>query len=144
MSKSLLALALTAFIGTKSVLATTMTRGEYNEYRGWTIPENEDPTEQGYLVEYVDGGKPNDDRHKGYISWSPRDVFEQSYHQAQTPQDRVRLEQRDLYDKLDKLIKFLQKGRPEYIDDKNWTLLNEQADAMNWYYTILMSRIELF
>ena len=76
MSKSLLALALTAFIGTKSVLATTMTRGEYNEYRGWTIPENEDPTEQGYLVEYVDGGKPNDDRHKGYISWSPKDVLE--------------------------------------------------------------------
>ncbi|WP_228155367.1 DUF2829 domain-containing protein [Acinetobacter sp. ACNIH2] len=56
-----------------------MTRGEYNDYRGWQIPENEDPTEQGYLVEYVDGGKPNDERHAGYISWSPKDVFEQSY-----------------------------------------------------------------
>ena len=109
MSKKLLAHALCAYIGTKSVLATTMTRGEYNEYRGWQIPENEDPSEQGYLVEYVDGGKPNDERHKGYISWSPRDVFEQSYHQAQTPQDRVRLEQRDLYDKLDKLENFLDK-----------------------------------
>ena len=79
MSKKLLAHALTAFIGTKSVLATTMTRGEYNEYRGWNIPENEDPTEQGYLVEYVDGGKPNDERHTGYISWSPKDVFEKCY-----------------------------------------------------------------
>lgn len=79
MSKKLLALSLCAYIGTKSVLATTMTRGEYNEYRGWQIPENEDPSEQGYLVEYVDGGKPNDERHAGYISWSPKDVFEQSY-----------------------------------------------------------------
>ena len=144
MSKSLLALALTAFIGTKSVLATTMTRGEYNEYRGWTIPENEDPTEQGYLVEYVDGGKPNDDRHKGYISWSPRDVFEQSYHQAQTPQDRVRLEQRDLYDKLDKLENFLDKGQPDFIDDEQWALLKEQQMHMNAYNDVLTKRIAKF
>ena len=68
-----------AFIGTKSVLATTMTRGEYNDYRNLDIPENEDPSEQGYLVEYVDGGKPNDERHAGYISWSPKDVFDKSY-----------------------------------------------------------------
>ena len=144
MSKSLLALALTAFIGTKSVLATTMTRGEYNEYRGWTIPENEDPTEQGYLVEYVDGGKPNDDRHKGYISWSPRDVFEQSYHQAQTPQDRVRLEQRDLYDKLDKLENFLDKGQPDFIDDEQWALLKEQQMYMDAYNDVLTKRIAKF
>ena len=144
MSKSLLALALTAFIGTKSVLATTMTRGEYNEYRGWTIPENEDPTEQGYLVEYVDGGKPNDDRHKGYISWSPRDVFEQSYHQAQTPQDRVRLEQRDLYDKLDKLENFLDKGQPDFIDDEQWALLKEQQMHMDAYNDVLTKQIAKF
>ena len=144
MSKSLLALALTAFIGTKSVLATTMTRGEYNEYRGWTIPENEDPTEQGYLVEYVDGGKPNDDRHKGYISWSPRDVFEQSYHQAQTPQDRVRLEQRDLYDKLDKLENFLDKGQPDFVDDEQWALLKEQQLYMDAYNDVLTKRIAKF
>lgn len=142
--KKLIALTLCAYIGTKSVLATTMTRGEYNDYRNRKIPENEDPTEQGYLVEYVDGGKPNDDRHAGYISWSPRDVFEKSYHQSQTPQDRVRLEQRELKERLDKLIEFLQKGQPKFIDDKGWTLLNEQADAMNWYYTILTSRIDLF
>lgn len=81
MSKKLLALSLCAYVGTKSVLATTMTRGEYNEYRGWKIPENEDPEEQGYLVEYVDGGKPCDERHKGYISWSPKCVFKDAYRQ---------------------------------------------------------------
>ena len=30
---------MTAFVGTKSVLAVPMTRGDYNEYRGWKIPE---------------------------------------------------------------------------------------------------------
>lgn len=66
-------------IGTKAVLAHIMTKQEYCDYRGWTVPENEDATEQGYFVEYVDGGKPNHPDHVGYISWSPKDVFEQSY-----------------------------------------------------------------
>lgn len=83
MSKKLLAVSMLAYIGTKTVLAAPMTRGEYNEYRSWQIPENEDPAEQGYLVEYVDGGKPNDDRHNGYISWSPSDVFERSYQRSE-------------------------------------------------------------
>ncbi|MDO7235351.1 hypothetical protein Q5M68_18790 [Acinetobacter baumannii] len=57
MSKKLLTASMVAYIGTKSVLATPMTRGEYNEYQGWQIPENEDPSDPGYLIEYKDGGK---------------------------------------------------------------------------------------
>lgn len=144
MTNKLSALTLCAYIGTKSVLATTMTRGEYNDYRGWQIPENEDPTEQGYLVEYVDGGKPNDDRHKGYISWSPRDVFEKSYHQSQTPQDRVRLEQIELNSKLDALENFLDKGQPNFINDEQWSLLQEQQKHMDAYSDVLAKRIALF
>lgn len=53
-------------------------------------------------------------------------------------------EKEQLKERLDKLIEFLQKGQPSFIDDKNWALLNEQCDAMNWYYTILVSRIEQF
>ncbi len=67
------------YIGTKMVRAWPMSRGEYNAYRGWTVPDNEDPNDYGYLVEYQDGGKPNDTRHAGYISWSPADVFERAY-----------------------------------------------------------------
>lgn len=62
------------YIGTKTLRARPMTRGEYNNYRGWAIPANEDPNEGGYLVEYEDDG-----RHQGYISWSPSDVFEKAY-----------------------------------------------------------------
>jgi len=65
--------------GTKRLYATPMNRGDYNAYRGWEVPADENHADDGYLVEYVDGGKPNDQRHAGYISWSPKDVFERSY-----------------------------------------------------------------
>jgi len=59
--------------------ARPLTRQEYVDYRGWPLPENDDGTDTGYLVEYLDGGASNDDRHKGYISWSPRSVFDAAY-----------------------------------------------------------------
>lgn len=57
------------FIGTKQLEAEPMTRGEYKQYRGWTIPANENPEDEGYLVKYNDG----------YISWSPKKQFEEAY-----------------------------------------------------------------
>lgn len=66
-------------VGTKLILATAMSRLAYNEYRGWELPANENGADEGFLVEYVDGGPANDERHPGYISWSPKDVFEGSY-----------------------------------------------------------------
>lgn len=68
-----------SFIGTKMILARPMGRGEYNVYRGWGIPKYENPSDEGYLVEYVDGGQANHHKHPGYISWSPKDVFERAY-----------------------------------------------------------------
>ena len=67
------------YIGTKVISSVPMTRAEYNEYRGWQLPANEDGTDAGYLVEYQDGGKPNDDRHTGYISWSPKAQHDAAY-----------------------------------------------------------------
>ena len=68
-----------SFIGTKMILARPMGRGEYNAYRGWVCPADENPEDEGFLVEYVDGGKANHPAHAGYISWSPKDVFERAY-----------------------------------------------------------------
>ena len=68
----------TLYEGTKRVHAKPMNRGDYNSYRGWEVPADENPADEGYLVEYVDGGRGNDSRHAGYISWSPKDVFERS------------------------------------------------------------------
>jgi len=65
--------------GTKAVLARAMTRGDYNAYRGWLTPADENPDDRGYLVEYLDGGGANHPDHAGYISWSPVDVFNGAY-----------------------------------------------------------------
>lgn len=67
------------FYGTKKIRAIPMTRAVYNQYRGWELPKDEDGHDAGYLVEYLDGGKPNDSRHEGYISWSPADAFSKAY-----------------------------------------------------------------
>lgn len=66
----------------KKVLAKPMTRGQYNTYRGWVMPINEDGHDEGFLVEYLDGGKGNHPDHIGYISWSPKIVFERGYTKA--------------------------------------------------------------
>ena len=67
------------YIGTKAVKAALMTRGEYNALRGWEVPADENPADAGYLVEYTDGGRTNVPGFSGYVSWSPRDVFERAY-----------------------------------------------------------------
>lgn len=67
------------YIGTKIVHLKPMNRAEYCTYRGWKIPANENPADEGYLVEYTDGGEPNDPRHAGYISWSPKAQADAAY-----------------------------------------------------------------
>lgn len=67
------------FIGTKIVLATPMTRLAWCGYRGWELPANEDGADEGYLVEYTDGGKPNVPGHAGYVSWTPKEQFDNAY-----------------------------------------------------------------
>ena len=57
------------YIGTKMIEARPMNRGDYNKYRGWDIPGDENQADDGYLVKYQDG----------YESWSPKNVFEEAY-----------------------------------------------------------------
>ena len=67
------------YIGTKLINAKPMTRQAYNDFRGWTLPSDENGADEGYIVEYVDGGKGNTDHYAGYVSWSPADVFDRAY-----------------------------------------------------------------
>jgi hypothetical protein len=70
------------FIGSKLINAEPMTRLEYNQFRGWQLPEDEDGSDAGYLVEYLDGGAANTEKYHGYVSWSPEEVFENAYNKS--------------------------------------------------------------
>lgn len=74
-----------SFIGTKRVKAAPMLRGEYNNYRDWDIPQDEDPADPGFLVEYLDSPNSNHLNHENYISWSPADVFISAYARTDVP-----------------------------------------------------------
>ncbi|MTJ81744.1 MAG: DUF2829 domain-containing protein [Telmatospirillum sp.] len=67
------------YIGTKIVKMRPMTRAEYNDYRGWPLPADEDGSDEGYLVEYLDVWKPNVPGHDGYVSWSPKAPADNAY-----------------------------------------------------------------
>lgn len=58
------------YAGTKALLAKPMTRGEYCTYRGWEVPADENPNDNGRIVQYSDG----------YISWTPLPQFNAAYH----------------------------------------------------------------
>ena len=57
------------YIGLKVIEAQEMLLGDYNDFRGWTIPANKDPFKEGYFIQYSDG----------YKSWSPKETFEEAY-----------------------------------------------------------------
>lgn len=137
------------YIGTKVIHARPMTRQAYNDYRGWQLPDNEDGADDGYLVEYVDGGKANDPRHAGYISWSPKDVFERSYrpmqgHGLPPHQKRVVTEKADLDERLGRLLAFFQTPSFEFMAETERSRLRNQARFMEGYSAALKERIAAF
>lgn len=80
------------YIGCKMVEAEPMTREAYNQLRGWELPKNENPEDQGYLVKYNDN----------YISWSPKDIFEKQHFmllsdKQELLENLVYIDENDLY-----------------------------------------------
>lgn len=67
------------YIGTKQIQAKPMTRGKYNALCGWTVPQNENASDDGYLVLYPDSPDRNVQGFDGYVSWSPKSEFEKVY-----------------------------------------------------------------
>lgn len=57
------------YINVEQVEAKKMTRGDYNNYRSWTVPKDENPADEGYLVKHSDN----------YVSWIAKDDFEKTY-----------------------------------------------------------------
>lgn len=121
-----------------------MNRQEYNDFRGWKLPDDENGEDEGYLVEYVDGGKANTPQYNGYVSWSPEDVFKRAYKSIETPLDRLYIEYDELQDKYNKLVLFLGRKDAEKIaGEMQVALMEEQKLEMKDYLLTLRTRIEL-
>lgn len=93
------------YIGCKMVEAEPMTRGAYNQLRGWQIPDDENPEDEGYLVKYE-----ND-----YISWSPKTIFEKQHFMLLSNKQEL-LESLDYIDETD-LYNFKGKNIYENTED---------------------------
>lgn len=89
----------------------------------------------GYIVKYNDG----------YLSWSPKDVFEAAYEVEETPLDRLYIERKELDEKFRKLCTLIgKKDFAEVIKDEEMrTLLRLQQHYMGEYLSILNVRIKM-
>lgn len=138
------------YIGTKIVLAQAMTRAAFLTYIDRDIDPKTNGTDDGYLVEYTDGGAPNHPDHKGFISWCPKAQFESQnlaigdIGHLQPHQQRVVAELEQLADRVEKLEAFL--ATPFYagLPEDEQQLLKMQADAMVLYMGILNTRTAKF
>lgn len=127
----------------KTVKAVPMNRKDYNDLRGWSVPSDENPEDEGYLVEYQDDNNQNLLHFRGYISWSPKDVFDKGYRLSETFTDRLKNEMEDLDVKIQKLEDFLSSSKSESLEEIQKNLLGVQLSAMVAYYSTVRTRFEL-
>ena len=142
------------YTGTKTLSARPMDRGTYCVYRGWALPDAENGDDEGYLVEYHDGGSANDSRHAGYISWSPKDVFERTYKEVEPPpaslhaylphEQRVVVEKTELDGNIFRLLAFIEGHVFQSLPLQDQSNLKIQASIMFAYSAILEQRIANF
>lgn len=138
------------YVGVKLIEAKPMTRGDYNKYRGWTIPEDENPNDEGYLVKYSDN----------YVSWSPKGVFDEAYREYEAnelPQTALGMISNDYkerfkaeyyqakirYDKLRNMLVKNEAGTLGFEPSCPITVLDDQLYYMNEYLKSLEIRAEI-
>lgn len=124
------------YIGTKQIEAEPMTMGEAYEkglLQAGKVPNENEKSKAGYHVRYQDG----------YESWSPAKPFEKAYKCADSFLDRLYIEMRDLYEKMDKFAPFIESGKiDEVVTDKYQNhLLRLQHRIMSRYINVLECRI---
>jgi hypothetical protein len=130
----------------KVIHTVAMTRQEYNDYRGWQLPADENGDDNGYLVEYADGGKSNVEGHTGYVSWSPADVLERASgvslrQEPETFLTRLEKERDRTVSDLNKLTAFLD-GDVSKLAEEAVADLHLQKDIMTQLAFILSKRYD--
>lgn len=119
-----------------------MSRQAYNDLRGWTVPEGEDPNDMGYLIRGTD---PNSTR----MSWMVREQFEEAYQlvldaKPGTDPDwvlRLRAERTQLTKRIDGLLAMIRSPNFAKIDANIQNALKAQRMGMEGLREILNYRI---
>lgn len=60
-----------------------------------------------------------------------------------TPLGRMKVEKAELYSKIEKLAAFLDKPKPDFLNEEEWELMQEQLTHMSEYYNVLKVRVEI-
>ena len=113
-----------------------MTRLEYNQFRGWTLPEGEDPNDPGYLMDFG-----------FHTAWWPADVVDKAFMvlpSAPSYQQRVHGEHKQLLDRQEKLGKFLKTDQFSTLVPAEQIRLNRQFNLQKQLLEGLSLRIADF
>lgn len=139
------------YIGTKKIEAEPMTRGEYAKYsnRNSILTEKgENYNDEGYFVKYPDG----------YISWSPKQQFEEAYREVEKyplgetallddfKKERFIAEYNQLIhrrDGLERMLVLYTNGTLNFKPNCSYDLLHSQLVYMNGYIDILKKRASI-
>ena len=116
--------------------AQPMTRLEYNQFRGWTVPEGEDPTDPGYLMNFG-----------FHIAWWPADVVDKAFlvlPPAPPHQQRVHGEHRQLHERQEKLTVFITSPSFSSLVPAEQIRLSKQFHLQKQLLEVLGQRIASF
>lgn len=126
----------TEYKGDICARAVQMTRKEYNNVRGWFLPENENPSDVGYVIALGEGSNI-------HITWLPIDVFEKTYKKCETFKDRMKIEIQELEERIEKAQAFYNRTDITDITDcEDRMLLAMQLSYMHGYLGTLKLRMK--
>lgn len=119
------------YIGTKTIMAMPMAKTEAEIALSRSLADAKGG-EDGYLVAYPDG----------YMSWSPKETFEEVYKIADTYLDRMRIEYEDVKELILKLHAFMMSEEYRELNKDKQEKLEDQCSAMTDYIVFLGQRID--
>lgn len=114
----------------KTVKASPMSKLEYAKLMKNPEPYEDEP---GYIVMYEDG----------YISWSPKEAFDNGYRLSETFTDRLKIEMEELEEKCEKLNDFIESPKFDNLEETHKNLLKTQFYAMGAYYGAVRTRYDI-
>ena len=113
-----------------------MTRLEYNQFRGWVLPEGEDPNDPGYLMDFG-----------FHTAWGPADVVDKAFVMlppAPSYQQRVHGEHKQLLDRQEKLTVFITSPAFSSLVPAEQIRLSKQFHLQKQLLEVLSQRIAGF